>query len=151
MKNYQLLRDEALGFVNDNDIAIAGVSRNPKKFGNIVFKTLKSKGMKVYPVNPNTESLDGELCYKSVHELPAGVKSLLVLLKPADTENVVREAIQQGITRMWIQQGSETPEAVKIANDAGIKVITDRCILMYAHPTGFHKFHRNLNKLFGKY
>lgn len=151
MKNLKPLREEALQFVADKDIAIAGASRNPKKFGNIVYQTLKSKGLNVYPLNPNVETLGSDTCYKSIQELPANVKNLLVLLKPAETEKIVKDAIAKGITKVWIQQGSESADAVKIAQEGGLSVITGKCILMYANPTGFHKFHMRMSKLFGKY
>lgn len=151
MENLKVLREEALKFVAEKDLALAGTSRDPKKFGNVVYKTLKSKGLNVYPLNPNTDTIDSDVCYKSLSDLPANVKNLVVLLKPAETEKIVEEAISRGITKIWIQQGSESPQAVKMAKDAGLNVITGKCILMYADPTGFHKFHRQLNKLFGKY
>ncbi|NJK95610.1 MAG: hypothetical protein HC905_12530 [Bacteroidales bacterium] len=53
--------------------------------------------------------------------------------------------------QIWIQQGSQNENAVKMAREAGITLITDKCILMYANPTGFHKFHMQLSKLFCKY
>ena len=151
MKNLKFLREEALQFITDKDIALAGTSRDPNKFGNIVFKTLKSKGLNVYPLNPNTDVIDGDTCYKTLADLPTNVKNLVVLLKPSETEKIVKEAIGKGITKVWIQQGSESVDAVETAKNAGITLITGKCILMYANPTGFHKFHMQLNKLFGKY
>lgn len=151
MKNFKMIREEALDFVKDGEIAVAGASRNPKKFGNIVLKTLKSKGLHVYPLNPNTDQIEGDTCYRNLKDLPANVKNLVVLLKPSQTEKIVREAISNGIKKVWIQQGSETAEAVKTAKEAGITLISGKCILMYADPSGVHKFHMRINKLFGKY
>lgn len=151
MKDIKIVREEALQFIHENEIALAGASRDPKKFGNIVFKTLKAKGVHIYPVNPNAQTLDGDTCYRTIAELPPQVKNLVVLLKPSETEKVIEEAIENGITKIWIQQGSESPAAIKTATNAGISLITGRCILMYAKPTGFHKFHRQLSKLFGQY
>jgi predicted CoA-binding protein len=151
MKNLKLVREEALQFVADKDIAIAGASRNPKKFGNVVYQTLKSKGLNVYPLNPNIDTLGSDVCYRSLQDLPANVKNLLVLLKPDETEKIIKDAIAKGITKVWIQQGSESAGAIKVAQEGGLNVITGKCILMYANPTGFHKFHMRMNKLFGKY
>ena len=151
MKNLTLLRNEALQFIRDKDIALAGASRDPKKFGNVVFKTLKSKGLNVYPLNPKAANIDDDVCYNTLNDLPANVKNLVILLKPSETEKVVKEAVEKGIQKVWIQQGSESAEAVKTAKDAGLTLITGKCVLMYANPTGFHKFHMQLSKLFGKY
>jgi predicted CoA-binding protein len=151
MKNLKPDREEALQFIHDKVMALAGASRNPKKFGNVVLKTLKSKGLQVYPLNPHTDTIENEVCYKSLHDLPSDVKNLVVLLKPSEAGVVVKEAIQKGITKVWLQQGSESAEVVQLAKEAGINLITGKCILMYAHPTGFHKFHMQISKIFGKY
>lgn len=151
MENLTLQREEALQFINDREIAIAGASRDPKKFGNIVFKTLQSKGMNVYPVNPNTDKLDQDVCYKKLEDIPDHVKNLLIVLKPEETKKAVQEAINKGFKKIWIQNGSESTEAITMAKDAGITLISKKCILMYANPTGFHKFHMRISKLFGKY
>jgi predicted CoA-binding protein len=71
--------------------------------------------------------------------------------KPKDSEETIRLAIQKGIKKIWMQKGAESETAVKLAKDAGITVITNKCILMYAYPSGFHKFHMRMTKLFGKY
>ena len=44
-------------FLSVKELAIAGVSRNNKKFGGMVFQELKAKGYKLYPVNPNAEMI----------------------------------------------------------------------------------------------
>jgi predicted CoA-binding protein len=61
MENITVSREDALQFVKDKEIAIAGVSRDPHKFGNIAYKTLKSKGLSIYPINPNTDKLDNAI------------------------------------------------------------------------------------------
>jgi len=46
--------------------AVVGASDNPEKYGNLIYKKLKSRGYRVYPVNPNYETIDGDKCYKIV-------------------------------------------------------------------------------------
>jgi len=137
--------------ITSKEVAIAGVSRNPKKFGNVVYKTLKEKGFSVYPINPNTETIEGEKTFHSIEDLPENVKNLIILLKPEDVENVIDESIRKGISKIWLQQGSTNKEAIEKATDAGIEMVTNKCILMYANPTGFHKFHTRINQFFGQY
>lgn len=151
MKTLTFSRETIDTILSSKEVAIAGVSRNPKKFGNIVNKTLKEKGFKTFPINPNTDTIDGEPCYKSIAELPKDVKNLIILLKPKEVEAAVNQSIQKGISRIWLQQGSENTSAIENAKNAGVEMVTKKCILMYANPTGFHKFHARLNKLFGKY
>jgi len=40
--------------------AVVGASDNPEKYGNLIYKKLKSRGYRVYPVNPNYETIDGD-------------------------------------------------------------------------------------------
>ena len=143
----QLIND----IINEKEIAIAGVSRNPKKFGNVVYKTLREKGYTVYPVNPNAENFEGEKSYKSVKELPNKVKNLVILLKPNEVPEIVDQSIEKGIAKIWLQQGSTNKKAIEKARNSGVEMVTNKCILMYTNPNGIHKFHARINKLFGKY
>jgi predicted CoA-binding protein len=136
-------------FLEPKKFAIAGVSRNPKKFGHSVYTEMKKKGYAVYPINPHAETIDGEKCYASVGELPADVRHLLIVTPKPDTDAVLRAAIDKGMTHVWIQQMSETPETLDIARER-VELITGRCIFMFTEPTGMHKFHRGLMGFFGK-
>lgn len=138
-------------FLTNKKIAIAGVSRNPKKFGNLLYWTLIHKGYEVYPINPHADSIEGNTCYHSITDLPEDVKFLLVATNKEDTELVIKEAIAKGLRNIWIQNGCESETAVKLAQDNGINLVSNCCILMYAEPKGFHKFHMVLSKWIGRY
>lgn len=144
--------NEIQKFLEPRKMAIAGASRNLKKFGGVVFKELREKGFELYPINPNAEEIQGVKCYKSVAEIPADVVHLLILTSKEDTDVVAKAAINKGIKMIWIQQKSETPEALKTIEKAGIPLICNKCIMMFATPVkGFHGFHRFLAKSFGAY
>ena len=139
-------------FLSSRKIAIAGVSRDPKKFGHVVFRHLADNGYEVYPVNPNTDSIDGTPCIRNVSALPLNVHSLLVVTRKEQTKAVMAEAIGKGIDNIWIQQMSDTPEAVELAQSHPVNLITKECILMHAEPVkGVHNFHRFMKRLFGRY
>ena len=138
-------------FLEPKNLAIAGVSRNPKKFGYLVYKELREKGYRLYPVNPSASIIDGENCFSTVSDLPAEVKHLLILTPKAETDSVLREAINRGITNIWVQQMSETKETIKIAKDNRVELISKKCIFMFTEPvSGVHKFHRTILKWFGR-
>jgi len=137
-------------FLQTKDIVIAGVSRNPKKFGYTVFKLFRHKGFNVFPINPEAEEIDGVACFKSINDIPAKGKNLLIVTPQNATEDVMKNAITKGYERIWIQQKSETPIALKMAKDNNIKLIKDRCVFMFLEPEGGHAFHRFVFKLFGK-
>jgi len=147
----KVTKEQINSFIEGKPIAIAGVSRSPRKFGYQVFNELKKKGYEVIPVNPHAETIDNDLCYKSVDDLPEQVESLLIVTQKNQTDAVLRDAIRKGIKNIWVQQMSETADTIRIAEEYSIELITGKCIFMFAEPvTGFHKFHRTLMKWFGR-
>lgn len=139
-------------FLSQKKLAVVGVSHTGKKFSNIVYKELKSKGFQVFPVNPKTDNLNGERCYPNLKSLPEKVGGVLVITKPTETEKVVRETSSVGIQNIWIQQGAESEEAIRFCKDNGMNVVHGECILMFAEPTAFfHRVHRGIWKLIGKF
>ncbi len=137
-------------FFEARKIAIAGVSRDPKKMGYTVYKELKQKGYQVYPINPYTDQVDGEACFHSVTSLPLDVRNLLVITPKKQTLQVVKDALEKGIDHLWIQQTSETPEVLEYLKDKPLNLVIKECILMWTEPvTSIHKFHRGLRKFFG--
>ena len=139
-------------FLASNAFAVVGVSADRKKFGNVVYRTMKEKHAVVYPVHRTLEKVEGDVCFKNVAALPAGVQSVITVVPPAVTVSVVKECAARGVTQVWMQPGSESKEAVAEAEKAGMKVISGECILMFIEPVeSFHKFHRFVMKIVGRY
>lgn len=136
-------------FLANEPIAMAGVSRNPKKFGRVAYEELSRKGLRLLPINPNIESINGTTCYTDVKHLPEEVQSLIIMTKKDQTKRIIEDALAKGIKNIWIQQSSDTPEAISLLKDKDINLITRQCILMHHRPDSFHKFHRNLKRFFG--
>ena len=138
-------------FLACSKFAVAGVSRSKNKFGNVVFRELKKKEYNILPVNPNMESFDGEMCYRSVSDLPSDVEALIIATSPEVSLSVMREAIDKGIKNIFLQQGAQNPEAIEYAESNGANLISRQCILMFARPSGIHKFHARIARFFGFY
>jgi predicted CoA-binding protein len=137
-------------FYKEKRIAIAGVSRNPKKFGYQVLNELTKKGYEILPVNPKASSINDIACYPEIENLPADVASLLILTPKDQTDDILKKAINKGIKNIWVQQMSETSDTLKIANEFNKEIIHHKCIFMFADGIGgIHKFHRTIVKLFG--
>ncbi|HNT92436.1 MAG TPA: CoA-binding protein [Bacteroidales bacterium] len=136
-------------FLSLGTYAIAGVSRDPKKFGQVMFKDLRKKGMDVVPVNPAVDMIDGVKCYKTVGDLPEEIRGIIFMTPKEETLSVAREAIGRGIKDLWIQQGAETKETIAELEKENINLIHNQCILMFWKPDGIHSFHRFLKKIFG--
>ena len=137
-------------FLAEPAIAIVGVSRSGKGFGNVAARELRRKGYRIYPVNPHADLVDGERCYRSLADLPEPVKAVLVVVPPDEALRVVREASRAGIRRVWLQQGAEAPFVTLACDELGLDVVAGECILMFAKPTGVHKAHRWIWKMVGK-
>ncbi|HUV01702.1 MAG TPA: CoA-binding protein [Bacteroidales bacterium] len=135
-------------FLASEPIAMAGVSRNPKKFGFAAFRELKEKGMNILPINPYADIIHGSKVFKDVKSLPADVKGLIIMTKKGQTAGIIRDAREKGIKQIWIQQMADSKEALKELEGSGINVITRECILMHYKPHSIHKFHKAIRKFF---
>lgn len=136
-------------FLSFRHIALVGASRDSKKFGNQVLTQLVSEGYVVYPVHREADQIKGIRCYRSVDELPAEVQSVCLVTPKNLTDELLQKVLDRGIKHVWIQQMSEGSESKRIASETDANIIMGRCIFMYTNPTGIHKFHKQLNKLFG--
>lgn len=139
-------------FLEPKTLAIAGVSRDPKKFGRQVYEHLKENGFTCYPVNPNLEDLDGAETFNTISDLPEGVDRIFIVTPADQTAGIVKESLARGIRNIWIQQKSETPEALDLLDGQEVNLIYNKCIFMFAEPVkGPHAFHRFFSRLFGTY
>ena len=137
-------------FLDCKSMAIAGASRDEKSFSAQVAKQLSKLGYNLWYVNPQFEPDEVETQrLQSVEMLPPTVNHLLVLTPKSQTESVVLQAIEKGIQDVWIQQQSETPEALKLAWQNNISIVHHQCIFMFTEPEGIHKFHHRVKKFFG--
>lgn len=112
-------------------IAVVGASASPLRASNFVYKYLRAFGLEAYGVNPTAPDIDGVPCYPtlaayvSAHGPPDIVD---VFRKPADCPQVARDAIAAGAKSIWFQYGVVNEEAIKLADDAGLLVVYDRCL-----------------------
>ncbi|MEM2147298.1 MAG: CoA-binding protein [Candidatus Bathyarchaeia archaeon] len=113
-----------------NVFAVVGASRDPKKYGYQVYKDLKSAGYRVYAVNPNTPEILGDKCYPSIENLPVKPDVVNVVVPPKVTETVVKTCKKLGITKVWMQPGSESENAIRFCEENGIDVVYGACVMM---------------------
>jgi predicted CoA-binding protein len=138
-------------FLNQNKIAVVGVSRKRNKFGNVIYRELKKKGYQVYPINPNTNVVEGDTCYPDLLSLPEKIDAAVINVIPAKTEKVVKELKEAKINKVWLQQGSQSDNAIRYCKQNGIECISHECILMFVEPAGFiHRAHRWVWGMLGK-
>ena len=113
-----------------NVIAVVGASRDPEKYGHRVYGDLKEAGYAVYPVNPNAAEILGDRCYPDLKSLPVRPDAVNVVVPPEVTEDVVKSCKKLGITKVWMQPGSESEKAIEYCEANGIDVVYGVCIMV---------------------
>lgn len=118
-------------FLQSKAFGVVGASADRHKYGNKVLRLYQGKNMRVVPVNPREQEIEGIQCVASVMDLPDDVESISVITPPNITEQVVDMAVRKGIKHIWMQPGAESDVAVEACRKNGINVIADgSCILV---------------------
>jgi hypothetical protein len=137
-------------FLAQPALALVGISRGGKKFGNLAFRELVAKGYRVYPIHPAAETIEGARCYQRITDVPERLDAALVVVPPAEALRAVRQAAAGGIHRVWLQQGAESPEVLDACRELGLDVVSGECVLMFAKPTSYHKVHHWIWQILGR-
>jgi hypothetical protein len=117
-------------FQNAKTIAVVGLSNNPARPSLGVSRFLQRHGYRIIPVNPQETEVLGEKAYPSVKDIPDSVDIVDIFRRPSRVPEVIDDVLQkEGIRCIWMQEGVVNPEAAKKAEDAGLPVVMDRCIL----------------------
>ncbi len=110
-------------------IAMVGASNDKTKFSYGVLRVLHETGYEMLPVNPSLAGLKirGLKVFPSLSSINKNVDMVQVFRKAEDLPAVAKEAVEIGAKVLWGQIGVKHPEAAKIAEDAGMKVVMNRC------------------------
>ena len=111
-------------------IAMVGASPDPTKFSYGVLRVLHEQGFKMYPVNPRpgVEEIRGIKVYPSLASIGEPVDMVEVFRRSDALLGVTQEAIDIGAKILWAQIGVYDEAAAKLAEDAGMRVVMDRCV-----------------------
>jgi predicted CoA-binding protein len=109
-------------------IAVVGLSANWYRPSNFAAKYMQDKGYRVIPVNPTYKEVLGQRCYPSLTAVGGPVDVVDCFRKSADIVPIAREAVAIGAKVLWMQLGVRNEEAARIALDAGLDVVQDRCV-----------------------
>lgn len=110
--------------------AVVGVSEDRTKYGNKIYRDLRDAGYTVYAVNPKLQAVEGDACYASLADLPETPDVVDLVVPPAVAERVVADCLATGIRRIWFQPGSESETAIAKAQQGGMEVVHDACIMI---------------------
>jgi predicted CoA-binding protein len=110
-------------------IAMVGASPDKTKFSYGVLRVLDETGYDMIPINPRPglEEIRGIKVYPSLAAVDRPVDMVEVFRKPEDLYGIAEEAISIGAKVLWGQIGVINHEAARLAEDAGLKVVMNRC------------------------
>ena len=111
-------------------IAIVGATDNPAKYGNRIYRDLKGKGYRVYPVNPTRDTIDGDPAYADLADLPETPDIVNYVVPPPRTLRLLKRAKELGLMRVWVQPGAESADVMAYLNDNGFDYLANACIMV---------------------
>ncbi len=109
-------------------IAVVGFSPKPHRPSHMVGRYLMDAGFVVYPVNPGVNEILGRKSYPDLASIEERIDIVDVFRRSADVLPIAEAAVAIGAKVLWLQQGIINEEAEKLAREAGLKVVMDRCL-----------------------
>jgi hypothetical protein len=109
-------------------IAVVGLSPNWYRPSFFAAKYMQEHGYRVVPVNPNAAEILGERSYPSVAAIPGGVDVVDCFRQPEEIPELARAAVAKGARVLWMQLGIRSEEGARIASEAGLDVVMNRCV-----------------------
>jgi len=124
---------------NSKTIAMIGISSEKKgedpnnlkrKPANVVMKYMQDFGYKVIPVNPFAEGelINGETVVGSLEKISEPIDIVDVFRPSKETPGIANESVKIGSKVLWLQYGIQNEEAEKIAENAKIEYVSNKCI-----------------------
>jgi predicted CoA-binding protein len=128
----QLARWQRIDVIRDllrsaRNIAIVGLSADPRKASNFVGTYLKRAGYRIIPVTPKTGEILGERAFPDLASVDVPIDIVDIFRPAADCLAVVEQAIAVRAPAVWIQLGIVNLAAAERAEAAGLAVVMDRC------------------------
>ena len=114
----------------DAVVAVVGATDDPSKYGHTIYRDLKRKGFRVLAVNPNRATVDGDVAYPTLADLPTAPTIVDYVVPPPVTLDVLRQARSLGYTKAWVQPGAENPAVLTYLQTEGFDYLANACIMV---------------------
>jgi uncharacterized protein len=109
-------------------IALVGASPNPSRPSHNVMRYLLAQGYRVFPVRPlDGDQVLGVRCVASLAEIDEPIDLVDVFRREEALAGHAREAVDAGAKALWLQLGLRSPQARRIATEAGLDYVEDLC------------------------
>ena len=110
-------------------IAVVGMSPKPERPSHFVALYLRDQGYTIIPVNPGQKEIAGEVCYPSLRDILVEVDVVDVFRSPKFVGPIADTTVEIGAKALWLQDGVINEEAAQIAEDSGLLVIMNDCMM----------------------
>jgi hypothetical protein len=116
-------------------ITVVGASNAPQKAAHYVPVHMQEHGWRIVPVNPRGGTIVGEPAYATLADAPQ--PGFVNVFRPSDqTPDIARQAVAAGATALWLQLHIESAEARRIAEEAGLLYVENRCLIIERRRLG---------------
>ncbi len=110
-------------------VAVVGCSPKKERPSYQVASYLMDAGYRVIPVNPNYDSILGEMSYPDLKAIPEGVEVVSVFRRAQFVREIAEQAVDIGAKGLWLQDNIDAPEAVQWAREKGLIVVENDCFM----------------------
>ncbi|TGN20966.1 CoA-binding protein [Leptospira idonii] len=113
-------------------ISVYGLSSDAQKPSHYVPAYIRSQGWDIQGTYPKVHNENGFKIYKTLAEVPAEYRKFVDVFRSSDKiPELVDEILDLGGTEvLWLQLGISHPEAEARAEQAGLKVVSNRCLII---------------------
>lgn len=113
-------------------IVVVGLSTSPFKSAHRIPARMQQLGYRVIGVHPSAVQLLGEPAYRRLADVGEAIDIVNVFRPSPEAAGVAEQAAAVGAGALWLQSGIRSAEARRIAEDAGLAYVEDRCIAVEA-------------------
>ena len=106
-----------------------GMSPKPERPSHYVALYLQENGYHIIPVNPGHDEIAGLRSYPSLVDIPVEIDVVDVFRRSEFVDVIAKDAVKIGAKALWLQDNVINPEAGKFAEDAGLMVVMNDCML----------------------
>ena len=117
-------------------IAVVGASAARQKAAHYVPAHMQQHGWRIIPINPHADEILGEPVFRSLADVPEQVGLVDVFRPSAQTPDIARQAVAAGASALWLQLYIASDETRRIAEDAGLLYVEDRCLIVEQRRLG---------------
>jgi uncharacterized protein len=110
-------------------IAVVGLSSNASRPSHGVAEYLQSAGYRIIPVNPAESEVLGQRAYATLEDVPEKIDVVDIFRRSEFVGDIVESAIKLKAKAVWMQEGVVNEAAAARAQEAGLAVVMDRCML----------------------